>query len=214
MKNNLIDEMSHLPEPVIRRLPWYLAYAKLALQKGETSASSRQIAHALDIDAAQAAKDLSILKIAGKPRVGYDLETLIETLGDVLGFSSTHSAFLVGVGNLGSALIQDNGLSQYGLRITAGFDTKFEMDGMRINQIPIHLMDDFAFLCRKTHTEIGILTVPTECAQQVAEEMVAAGIRAIWNFTPFRIRVPEGIIVQNTSIYAHLALMFNRLNNL
>ncbi len=214
MKHNLIDETTHLPEPVIRRLPWYLAYAKLALQKGETSASSRQIAQALNIDTAQAAKDLSILKIAGKPRVGYDLQTLVETLDDVLGFSTSHSAFLVGVGNLGSALIQDNGLSQYGLRITAGFDTKFEMDGMRINQIPIHLMDDFAFLCRKTHTEIGILTVPTECAQQVAEEMVAAGIRAIWNFTPFRIRVPEGIIVQNTSIYAHLALMFNRLHNL
>ena len=213
MRNTIENTSFHLPEPVIRRLPWYLSYAKLARQKGEKSVSSTQIAHALNIDTSQVAKDLSILKIAGKTRVGYDLETLVETLSDVLGFSNTHSAFLVGVGNLGSALIQDNGLAQYGLRITAGFDTKFEMDGMRINQIPIHLMDDFAFLCHKTHTEIGVLTVPSECAQQVAEEMVAAGIRAIWNFTPFRIHVPEDIIVQNTSIYAHLALMFNRLNN-
>ncbi len=211
MKTDATQRDSHLPEPVIRRLPWYLAYAKLALQRGEQSASSTLIAHELDIDPSQVAKDLSILNIAGKTRVGYDLSTLKHVLEEVLGFSTTHNAFLVGVGNLGSALIQDNGLAQYGLRIIAGFDVKFEMDGMRINQIPIHHIDDFAFLCRKTHTEIGILTVPIECAQQTAETMVKAGIKAIWNFTPFRIHVPSHIIVQNTSIYSHLALMFNRL---
>lgn len=86
------------------------------------------------------------------------------------------------------------------------------MEGMRINQIPIHHMDRFAELCRKTRTEIGILTVPVESAQTTAELMIEGGIRAIWNFTPFRICVPEDIIVQNTSIYSHLALIFNRLS--
>ena len=73
-------------------------------------------------------------------------------------------------------------------------------------------MDRFPELCRQTKTEIGILTVPVEFAQRVAEQMINGGIKAIWNFTPYRIRVPEDIIVQNTSIYSHLALMFNRLS--
>jgi redox-sensing transcriptional repressor len=137
---------------------------------------------------------------------------LAKELEKFLGFANRHNAFLFGVGNLGGALIQDSGLVQYGLNIIAGFDVKYEMAGMRINQIPIHHMDRFPELCRQTKTEIGILTVPVEFAQRVAEQMINGGIKAIWNFTPYRIRVPEDIIVQNTSIYSHLALMFNRLS--
>jgi len=78
--------------------------------------------------------------------------------------------------------------------------------------VPIHHIDRFEELQRKTGINIGVLTVPVDKAQMVSEIMIAGGIQAIWNFTPFRIRVPENIIVQNTSIYAHLAVMFNRLN--
>ncbi|MBP5306544.1 MAG: redox-sensing transcriptional repressor Rex [Paludibacteraceae bacterium] len=200
-----------VPEPALRRLPWYLAYAKLSQRNGEQSLSSTQIARALDIDASQVAKDLSAVNVSGKTRVGYEVSALVNVLERFLGFGAEHNAIVCGVGNLGASLIQDNGLRNYGLNIIAGFDVKYEMDGMRINQIPIHHMDRFAELCRKTGTEIGILTVPVESAQSTAEQMIAGGIRAIWNFTPFRIRVPEDIIVQNTSIYSHLALIFNRL---
>lgn len=208
------DIESKTPEPVLRRLPWYLAYAKQTLARGESSVSSTQIAKDLSIDASQVAKDLSYVKITGKTRVGYDVYVLVDELENFLGFKKSHNAFLVGVGNLGGALIQDNGLSQYGLKITAGFDVKYEMAGMRINQIPIHHIDRLAELCSKTKTEIGVLTVPIEAAQAMAETMIDAGIKAIWNFTPMRIRVPENIIVQNTSIYSHLALMFCRLSAL
>jgi redox-sensing transcriptional repressor len=201
-----------IPEPALRRLPWYLAYAKLAQRNGELSLSSTRIAKALAIESSQVAKDLSAVNVSGKTRVGYDVGTLIEVLEFFLGFGDVHNAFVCGVGNLGASLIQDNGLRNYGLNIIAGFDVKYEMEGMRINQIPIHHMDRFAELCRKTRTEIGILTVPVESAQTTAELMIEGGIRAIWNFTPFRICVPEDIIVQNTSIYSHLALIFNRLS--
>lgn len=200
-----------IPEPALRRLPWYLAYAKLCKAKGEMYISSTQIANDIDVDASKVAKDLSYVNISGKTRVGYEVKLLVDVLEDFLGFTRTHKAFIFGVGSLGGALIQDNGLSQFGLKVCAGFDVKYELAGTRINHIPIHHIDHFFELQKQTKTKIGILTVPVNRAQAVSELMIEGGIKAIWNFTPFRIKVPEDIIVQNTSIYAHLAVMFNRL---
>ncbi len=202
----------NVPEPALRRLPWYLAFAKLAQKEGETFLSSTQIAKNIAVDAAIVAKDLSYVQISGKTRVGYEINELVNVLDNFLGFTNKHSAFLFGVGNLGGALMHDNGLEQFGLEIVAGFDVKYELAGTRINRVPIHHIDRFSELQKQTGINIGILTVPVEQAQKVANIMIEGGIRAIWNFTPFRIRVPENIIVQNTSIYAHLAVMFNRLN--
>lgn len=203
-----------VPEPTLRRLPWYLAYAQLVLKDGELYLSSTQIAKNIAVDASMVAKDLSYVNIAGKTRVGYDVKELVHVLEEFLGFTNSHQAFLFGVGSLGGALMHDNGLEQFGLQIAAGFDVKYELSGTSINKIPIHHLDRFTELQKQTGINIGILTVPVEKAQMVSEIMIAGGIQAIWNFTPFRIRVPENIIVQNTSIYAHLAVMFNRLKDI
>lgn len=199
------------PEPTLRRLPWYLAFAKIALGQGEKVLSSTQISNGVGVDASVVAKDLSYVNITGKTRVGYDLQVLVWSLEDFLGFTSTHRAFLFGVGNLGGALLHDKGLEQFGLDIVAGFDAKYELGGTSINHTPIHHIDHFCELQRKLHVEIGVLCVPFEKAQEAAELMVKGGIRAIWNFTPYRIQVPENVVVQNTSIYAHLALIYDRL---
>ncbi|MDD3079689.1 MAG: redox-sensing transcriptional repressor Rex [Paludibacter sp.] len=201
-----------VPEPTLRRLPWYLAYAQLVLKEGETYLSSTQIAKNIAVDASMVAKDLSYVQISGRTRVGYDVKELVGVLEAFLGFTNSHEAFLFGVGSLGGALMHDNGLAQFGLEIAAGFDVKYELAGTSINHIPIHHIDRFVELQKQTGINIGILTVPVDKAQSVAEIMIAGGIQAIWNFTPYRIRVPEKIVVQNTSIYAHLAVMFNRLN--
>lgn len=204
----------NVPEPTLRRLPWYLAYAQLVQQSGETYLSSTQIAGNIAVDASKVAKDLSFVQISGRTRVGYDVNELVDVLERFLGFTKSHKAYLFGVGSLGGALMHDNGLSQFGLEIVAGFDVKFELAGTSINRIPIHHIERFASLQKQTGVNIGILTVPVDKAQETADIMIDGGIQAIWNFTPFRIRVPESIIVQNTSIYAHLAVMFNRLNEL
>jgi redox-sensing transcriptional repressor len=205
------DEL-RVPEPTLRRLPWYLAYAKLMMEKGETYLSSTQISNNIAVDASIVAKDLSYVQISGKTRVGYETHELIIVLERFLGFTESHKAFMFGVGNLGGALMHDNGLEQFGLKIVAGFDVKYELAGTSINRIPIHHIEKFPELQRQTGVIIGILTVPVDKAQEVSELMIQGGIRAIWNFTPFRIRVPDNVVVQNTSIYAHLAVMFNRLN--
>jgi len=200
-----------IPEPTLRRLPWYLAYLKLEADQGAEFISSTQIAKAINVSASQIAKDLSLVNVAGKTRVGYDVKELVDVLEGFLGFKSVHRAFIFGVGSLGAALLHDRGLSQFGVEIMAGFDVNPELVGKAVNGLPVYHINDFQKMQDKMNVSIGILTVPVDKAQQVAELMVEGGIKAVWNFTPFRIRMPQHIVVQNTSIYAHLAVMFNRL---
>jgi redox-sensing transcriptional repressor len=202
----------NVPEPTLRRLPWYLSNVKLMKNRGEHFVSSTQISKDINIDASQIAKDLSFVDISGRTRVGYDVDELINVLENFLGFTNMHTAFLFGVGSLGSALLSDSGLHQFGLKIVAAFDINPKIVGTDINGIPVFHTDDFEQKMKEFDVNIGVLTVPIEISQQITDMMVSAGMKAVWNFTPFRIRVPENIVVQNTSLYSHLALMFNRLN--
>jgi redox-sensing transcriptional repressor len=205
-------DIAKVPEPTLRRLPWYLSNVKLLKQKGEQYVSSTQISKEINVDASQIAKDLSYVNISGRTRVGYEVDALIEVLEDFLGFTDMHKAFLFGVGSLGGALLRDSGLKHFGLEIVAAFDVNPNLIGTHINGIPIFHSSEFVNKMKEYDVHIGVLTVPIEIAQQITDTMIAGGIKAVWNFTPFRIRVPENIVVQNTSLYAHLAVMFNRLN--
>ena len=205
-------EADKVPEPTLRRLPWYLSNIKLMKEKGEQYVSSTQISKEINIDASQIAKDLSYVNISGRTRVGYNIDALIEVLESFLGFTNMHKAFLFGVGSLGAALLRDSGLHHFGLEIVAAFDVNPELVGKDLNGIPIFHSDDFEAKMKEYDVNIGVLTVPINIAQEITNKMVDGGIKAVWNFTPFRIRVPENIVVQNTSLYAHLAVMFNRLN--
>lgn len=205
-------DSTKVPEPTLRRLPWYLSNVKLLRKRGERFVSSTQISKEINIDASQIAKDLSYVNISGRTRVGYEIDTLIAVLEDFLGFTNIHKAFLFGVGSLGGALLRDSGLNHFGLEIVAAFDVNPDLVGTALNGIPIYHSDDFEEKMQAYDVNIGVLTVPIGIAQKITDTMVAGGIKAVWNFTPFRIRVPEDIVVQNTSLYAHLAVMFNRLN--
>ena len=212
MSTSIRKEADKVPEPTLRRLPWYLSNIKLMKDKGEQYVSSTQISKEINIDASQIAKDLSYVNISGRTRVGYNIDALIEVLESFLGFTNMHKAFSFGVGSLGAALLRDSGLHHFGLEIVAAFDVNPELVGKDLNGIPIFHSDDFEAKMKEYDVNIGVLTVPINIAQEITDKMVDGGIKAVWNFTPFRIRVPENIVVQNTSLYAHLAVMFNRLN--
>lgn len=200
-----------LPEPTLRRLPWYLAYVNLLSAKNIEYVSSTQISKEINVDTSQIAKDLSFLNIKGKTRIGYEVKSLARELVDFLGFKKQHNTFMMGVGSLGAALIQDSGLSQYGLRIVAGFDVNPLRIGTSICGVPIFHVSELAQRQQEFNAEIGVLAVPVENAQEATDVMINGGIKAIWNFTPFRIKANENIVIQNTSIYAHLAVMYNRM---
>jgi len=207
-----INGQAVLPEPTLRRLPWYLAYVSMLADNKIEYVSSTTIARKLNVDPSQIAKDLSFLAIKGKTRIGYDVKDLEHTLEDFLGFKRGHNAVIVGTGSLGAALIGDNGLQRYGLNIVAGFDINPRLIDTTIEGVPVYDISQLAVKRRLYKADIGIVAVPAESAQDVADALVTAGVKALWNFTPYRIVPPEGIVIQNTSIYAHLAVMYNRMN--
>ncbi len=208
----MLDRLRDLiPEPALRRLPWYLAYVSLLRERGVEHVSSTGIARGINVDASQIAKDLSFLDIKGKTRIGYEVALLEHKLEEFLGFRKRHRAAIIGVGSLGRALMQDSGLTNYGLEVVAGFDVDPAKIGSEHEGIPVYDVASLGEKARELGMEIGIVTVPVEYAQDAADSIVEAGLKAIWNFTPYRIQVPEDIVIANTSIYAHLAVMYNRM---
>ena len=205
------EKIGSIPEPTLRRLPWYLSFVKLLQTEGHRYVSSPRIASGVGVDAALVAKDLSYVKLQGRTRVGYETTALIEYLEEFLGFTQRHRAFLIGVGSLGSGLLADKGLNQFGLEVRAGFDVAQELIGTELAGVPVHHIDELASRIQAEEIKIAILTVPILQAQLMTDRLVRAGIKAIWNFTPFRIQAPADVVVQNTSMYAHLALMFTRM---
>lgn len=203
-----------IPGPTLERLPWYLAYISMLRASKVEYVSSTSIARELNVDPSQTAKDLSYLKIKGRTRVGYEVAMLEQKISAFLGFKRSHPAVMIGCGSLGSALIADRGLQNYGLHIVAGFDTDSSLAGKIIDGVEIYPMSRLEELRPSLDAEIAVIAVPVENAQNAADHAVAAGIKALWNFTPFRLRTREDIVIQNTSFYSHLAVMYNRLANL
>lgn len=205
------DENIILPEPTLRRLPWYLAYLDTLQQRGVENVSSTAISKALNVDSSQIAKDLSFLNFKGKTRIGYNVKAMRSFLSNFLGFEDTHGAYIIGAGSLGQALIHDTGLSNYGLKILAAFDVESYKIGRKYSGIPVYHLDEMARVMEEMPAKIAILTVPAQSAQDVADAAIAAGIKAIWNFTPYRVNVSEGVVMSSTSMYANIALIYNRL---
>lgn len=201
-------------DPTLRRLPWYLAYVDLLVQRGVTHVSSTTIARSINVDASQIAKDLSVLGLRGKTRIGYEVAALERALRDFLGFGTPHRAVMMGVGSLGAALIADSGLKRYGLEIVAGFDINPALTGTTIAGVPVYGLDRLDEIAGRVDAAIGVLAVPVDCAQSTADRLVDAGVRALWNFTPMRLQGRQGVVITDTSIYADLAVMYNRMREL
>ena len=208
----IIENKTILPEPTIRRLPWYLSYVRMLNNLHVEYVSSTQISKELNVQSSQIAKDLSFLNIRGKTRIGYEVSSLVSELEDFLGFNRHHDAVVIGTGSLGTALMQDHGLENYGLHIVAGFDVREEVIGTRIGGLPVYDINQLAEWQKEHNVSIAILTVPVERAQETATLAISSGMTALWNFTPYRIKAPGDVIIANTSIYAHLAIIYNRMH--
>jgi redox-sensing transcriptional repressor len=149
--------------------------------------------------------------IAGRPRIGYVLDDVIDGLESFLGWKNVTEAFLVGAGSMGSALLGYRKFEQCGLKIVAAFDSDSSKVGRRIHGKQVLALGKLADLARRMHILIGIVTVPAAQAQEIADLMIEGGIRAIWNFAPVRLRVPEHVIVHNEDLYCSLASLSQKL---
>ncbi len=201
------NRVSGLPVPTIRRFPLYLSFLKVEKNKETKYISAPEIARELHIDSTQITKDFSYINIKGKTKIGYETTTLIDAIEAFLGYYVLRKAFLVGIGNLGIALMKYIEFSNEGLEIIAGFDIDSEKMGMEINDIKIFNINKFKKHFDKTPVDIGIITVPADQAQKIANSMIDCNIKAIWNFSARPISAPDNIIVENTSIDSGLAMI-------
>lgn len=204
---------SQAPEPTLKRLPGYLYFLEQVKEEGVINISAPTIGKELDLDPTQVVKDLAVTGIKGKPRVGYNTYELIHALEDFLGFNKVNEAFLVGAGNLGSALMAYQEHQSLGLKILAAFDVDETKIGKTIGGIHILEYNKLFHLSGRLNVKIGILTTPNHVAQEVAEDLVNCGIKAIWNFTSAKLSLSEEIIVQNTSMSSYAAVLLRRLND-
>lgn len=207
-----ISPTKPIPEPTLRRLPIYYQYLKKFHAETHLDyISSNQIGADLTILPIQVRKDLEVTEAVGKPKLGYNVVELIATIEAFLGWDNTTDGYLVGVGNLGSALLGYQGFREYGLNIIAAFDTDESKVGTEIHGTVVLPVEKLSNMIRRMGIKIGVLTVPAHSAQALAETMADAGIRAIWNFSPVKINVPAHVIVQHENLASSLVVLSKKL---
>lgn len=200
-----------ISKAALQRLPIYMTYLR-SLPDDRTHISATAIAAALRMGEVQVRKDLAaVCDGEGKPKVGYAVKQLIHSLGTFLGYDDLSDAVVVGTGRLGRALLDYRGFSEYGLRLIAGFDIDGSLAGKTETGKPIYPLSRFEELCNRLRTRVGILCVPAGCAQAVCDLMVKNGVRAILNFAPTHLSVPDSVELQNEDIAADLASLASRL---
>ena len=199
-------ERKEISKSVLKRLPGYLSYLKSLPEGSATYISATALANALGMGEVQARKDLAMVSDGGRPKIGYLRERLIEDISQFLGYDNTTDAILVGAGKLGQALLGYSGFEAYGLNILAAFDAA-PMGNVTDDGKPIYPISYLEEFCRTHNVLMGIITVPAKYAQEVCERLIENGIKAVWNFAPVHLDVPDNILVQNENMATSLAVL-------
>lgn len=204
---------NNIPRATAKRLPLYYRYLNFLNNSGKTKISSTELSEAVKVDSATIRRDFSYFGALGKRGYGYDVASLLDFFKKTLNQDRLTNVALIGVGNLGHALLNYNFKQTNNIRISAAFDVKPEMIGTIQTGVPVYSMDEMAEQLKKQQIEIVILTVPIDEAQEVTDELVAAGIKGIMNFTPIRISVPSNVRIQNVDLAKELQTLIYFLDN-
>ena len=210
------SRVRNLPTPSVQRLPVYLRLLKEARNRGDDVVSCTRIAEEFGQLSVQVRKDLAITGVSGRPKVGYRVDELIEAIESFLGWDVKTTAFLVGVGNLGRAILNYEGFVEHGLDVAAAFDANPALFGQEINGCVVRPLDQIAATAAQLReegriVEMGVVTVPARAAQPVADKLVGVGVRAIWNYAPVRLDLPSDVVYEEVKLSASFAVLTNRL---
>ena len=198
-----------IPKATLGRLPLYLEYLR-SLPEMCRTISATAIAKALSLGDVQVRKDLAAVSGAGKPKIGYETEKLIADIENHLGYEKLTNAVLVGAGKLGRALLDYDGFEGFGVKIVAGFDCNETAQKRGTKDIlPIR---EIGAYCREHNVKLGIITVGQGSAQDVCDNLVKSGIKAIWNFAPVLLKVPNGVLLKQENLALSLAYLNNQIS--
>jgi redox-sensing transcriptional repressor len=199
------------PLPMVRRLAIYHHVLLEMKQRQIQTTSSTKLAEILEYKPIQVRKDLQLVGLTGKPKTGYRVDELEEAISRALGWSTGYQAVLVGAGNLGSALLNYPWIEEYGLRFIAAFDNAPDRSNILVNNIPVYSTKYFPTYASQYKIDIGVIAVPAEHAQGVADMIIDAGIDGIWNFSYTHIKTPSRVTVENALFTQSLAILTRRL---
>ncbi len=210
-----------IPEATIERLPlYYRVLDKLNKFEEVDVVSSKELGGKLGIASTQVRKDLSYYGEFGRRGVGYDVDELKKTIGKILGVDKNWEAVMIGAGNLGRALVNYRGFKKMGLEINYVLDEDLNKIGHKVGDVEVQSINKLEEIVKTNNIKVGIITVPSESAQKVVDQLVSAGIKGIWNFAPTRLYVPEDITVRNedmavgiVSLIYHLSWQEEKNNN-
>jgi len=207
MKNQLI------PKATAKRLPLYYRYLRILFDSGKTKVSSTELSEAVKVDSATIRRDFSYFGELGKRGYGYDVESLLNFFAKTLSEDKLTNVALVGVGNLGNALLKYHFHQSNNIRISAAFDVKDDIVGRIVDGVPVYPLSDMREQIQLQQIEIAILTVPADVAQDNVNQLIDAGIKGIMNFTPVRISTPAHIQIQNVDLTNELQTLIYFLNH-
>lgn len=195
-----------IPLITLQRMPVYLNYLKDKAHRTKF-VSSGLIAEDLGLGEVLVRKDLAFTNAVGKPRVGYVTEELIAAIEDVLCYNGKRNAVIVGYGALGKAILGYGGFGYYGIEIVAAFDSDKQKLGAPVGDKPVYDIADAQEIINKLGVSLAIICVPAQAAQSVCDLLIKSGIKAILNFAPTTLKVPEGVEVRQIDVAANLAIL-------
>ena len=200
MKENIV-----ISKATIDRMPLYFRTLRQIQEEGVEIISSEELGRRIGVTPEQIRKDLASFGEFGKKGVGYYVEELVSHIRDILGLNRQWNVAIVGVGHLGWALANHQNFRSLGFNLAAIFDVDLSKIGLHINGVEVLHADQMEEVVRERDIHIGIITVPEASAQQVANRLVAAGVRGIWNFAPIRLNVPEHVQIVNEDLSVGLS---------
>ncbi|WFA08721.1 redox-sensing transcriptional repressor Rex [Tissierella sp. Yu-01] len=209
-----MDRDSQISATVIRRLPKYHRYLSDLQDKGINRISSQELSNLTGFTASQIRQDLNNFGGFGQQGYGYNVDDLHRELGKILGLDKNYTAVITGTGNLGQAIANYKGIEDAGFKVVSLFDRNPKMIGLKIRDIEVRDIDNLENFVEENNVDIGIITVPKEGAQPIADRLVKAGIKGIWNFAPCDLVVPEDVIVENVRLNESILILSYFLKNL
>jgi len=196
-----------IPDIIIGRLPIYLRALQRLAEKGMSTTSSQELGEIIGISAAQIRKDISQFGEFGKQGTGYSIPFLIERLQGILKVNRIWDVIIVGMGDIGHALARYNGFANRGFQVTMLFDNDPQKVGQRVSNLEIKDSSELADFIKTKKIRIAMLAVPASAAQDVADQLVRAGVKAILNYSPIHLNVPSDVHVQHIDPVTHLQRM-------
>ncbi len=193
-----------IPKIIIGRLPLYLRVLRRLKNEGEVYASSQELGEMLDISAAQIRKDLSHFGELGKRGTGYEIEFLIKKLDQILNIDQVWKIAVVGIGDVGHALARYNGFVNRGFKVSAIFDSDPQKIGVKVRDLVIKDVKELKEIIQRENIKIAVVATPASAAQEVTDLLVKNGIKAILNYAPIYLKVPNDVHVEHIDPAIHL----------